>query len=248
MSNLITFEESEELKLVEPSKAKKIKALFEPMTKMLEGFEQAYNEVILEAEQGIDEALMSKAKRLRLDIGKIRIEADKARKAEKEEYLRAGKAIDGANNILKWAVVDRENKLKEIEEHFEILEKEAKAKLQAQRVELLSKYVDDAEERDLSLMDNDVWNAYLGAKKRAYEDRIKAEKEAELARIEAEKKEREENERIRKENEALKKQREEEARKAKELALAPEKERLTKWVNSFELPELSEVKTKYLNQ
>jgi hypothetical protein len=186
MSNIIEFKNSEELKAVEGSKAKKIKALFEPMVQMLEGFESDYNTIIKESENGINEDLMSRAKRLRIDISKIRINAEKARKAEKEEYLRAGKAIDGANNILKWAVQDRENNLKEIELYFERLEEEKKRKLQEERVSQLSKYVEDAELRDLSSMDDDVWEAYLGNKKQQYNDRIEAERKAEEARLEAE--------------------------------------------------------------
>lgn len=217
MGELVKLEETEELNLIDQSKAKKIKALFEPMVKMLEDFEGAYNEIILKSKEGIDQELMSKAKRLRLDIAQIRIEGEKARKSEKEEYLRAGKAIDGANNILKWAVQDREKNLKEIEEHFDRLAEEARIKLQSERVELLSPYIEDAEERDLASMDADVWEAYLSSKKKDYEDRIEAERQAEFDRIEAEKKEREENERIRLENERLKKEKEAEAKRIAKL-------------------------------
>ena len=51
---------------------------------------------------------------------------------------------------------------------------------------MLGEYVEDAEERDLSSMDDDVWDAYLSTKKKDYEDKIaaenKAEKEAEEVR------------------------------------------------------------------
>ncbi|MXV39376.1 hypothetical protein GO491_11925 [Flavobacteriaceae bacterium Ap0902] len=184
-----------ELKAIEPSKAKQIQTTFEPMVAMLEQFEDAYNEIIAIPEAEINSELTAKAKRLRLGIAKIRIEADKVRKAQKEEYLRAGKAIDGVANILKWAVSDKESKLKEIENYFEIQEQKRLEALQNERVELLSKYVEDAEERELSSMADDVWEAYLTSKKKAYEDRLEAERKVEEERLEREKIEKLHNER-----------------------------------------------------
>lgn len=188
MTQLVKLD-TQELSGIEKSKAEQIKKTFEPMVKMLEGFEEAYSDVIKSSEKGIDEDLTKRAKRLRLDIAKIRIEADKVRKSEKEEYLRAGQAIQGVFNILKWAVTDREEKLESIEKHFEIQEQKRLEALQAERVESLDQYVEDAHERNLSDMDDDVWEAYFQAKKKEYDDRIEAEKQAELERIERERKE-----------------------------------------------------------
>ncbi|MGV4405290.1 hypothetical protein ACQ1PF_09670 [Ornithobacterium rhinotracheale] len=185
MSEITTLKiiEAPELKSVEPSRAKQIQATFEPMVLMLEDFEARYNEIVA---QEITEEITKQAKRLRLDISKVRIEAEKVRKAQKEEFLRAGKAIDGVANILKWAVTEKENKLKEIERHFEILEQQRLEALQAQRAEELSPYVEDAHERDLAKMEEDVWNAYLQTKINDYNARIEAEKKAEEERLERE--------------------------------------------------------------
>ncbi|HUX57479.1 MAG TPA: hypothetical protein VMV77_10925 [Bacteroidales bacterium] len=146
-----------ELQVIEKSKAEAIRATFEPMVAMLQEFETAYNSVITASKKEITEELINAAKRLRLDIGKVRIEAEKLRKEQKEEYLRAGKAIDAVNNILKWAVTDKENRLKEIEDYFEIQEQLRLEKLQNDRAEKLSKYIEDAHERNLASMDEDVW-------------------------------------------------------------------------------------------
>lgn len=207
-TNIVKFD-APELQSIEPSKAKQIKDTFEPMAEMLLQFESAYFKVIKESEGGITEEVTNKAKRLRLDIAKVRIETERVRKEQKEEYLRAGKAIDGVSNILKWAVVDRENKLKEIEDYFEIQEQKRLEKLQEERIKALSLYVEDIEGRVLSNMDEDVWAAYLEVKKKEYEDRIAAEKKAEEERIAREKAEEKERERIKKENEKLKKEAEE---------------------------------------
>jgi hypothetical protein len=220
-----------ELSVIEESKAVKIKATFEPMVAMLEQFEDQYNEILTESQKEITGELTQKAKSLRIGIGKVRIETDKLRRAEKEEYLRAGKAIDGVSNILKWAVVEKENKLKEIEDYFEIQEQKRLEALQTERAELLSPFVEDAHERKLAEMEPDVWDAYLSAKKKEYEDRIEAERKAEQERIEREKAEAAERERIRKENERLAKEIKLKERLAKieaEKREKAEKERLAK--------------------
>lgn len=215
--------ETTELNSLEKSKAQQIKEVFEPMAEMIKNFETVYGELLTEVASGITEELSAKAKRLRLGISKVRINAEKARKEQKAEYLRAGKAIDGVANILKWAVEEKENKLREIENHFILIEQERLKKLQQDRAEKLSAYVDDADQRDLTKFEEDEFNALLEFKKKEKEDRIKAEKQAEAERLAKEKAEAEERERIRKENEKLKAEAKERERKEKE-----ERERLAK--------------------
>ncbi|MHC4647329.1 MAG: hypothetical protein ACYTBJ_17700 [Planctomycetota bacterium] len=226
MEKAIVKLDTPELQAIEGSKAQMIRATFEPMAEMLEGFDSAFGEVVSEAEIEITEDTCKKAKRLRIDIGKVRISTEKARKSQKEEYLRAGKAIDGVSNILKWAVSEKENKLKDIENHFENMEKERLEKLQIERAEMLSVYVEDAHDRRLSEMEDDVWDAYIASKKKEYEDMIAAEKAAEKARIEREAEEAKERARIKAENEKLRKEAEE--REAKEKSEREERERLAK--------------------
>jgi hypothetical protein len=184
-----------ELKSIEISKAEQIKAVFVPLSDQLLAFEGCYNSIIDKAEQEITTELVSAAKRLRLDISKIRILAEKTRKEQKEEYLRAGKAIDGVANIVKWAVVDKEKKLESIEKHFENLEKERLEKLEHDRREMLSSYCDMLPD-GLAIMSEEVFDAFLNAKKKEYEERIAAEKKAEKERIEAIKKEELKNSRL----------------------------------------------------
>lgn len=227
MSQIVKIDQAPELSGVEQGKAKQIRNTFAPMVQMLEDFESQYNELINASQQGIDQALTAKAKRLRLDIAKVRVSADKARVEIKEEYLRAGKAIDGANNILKWAIKDRELKLKEIEDYFEIQEQKRLDVLQAERVELISPYVEDAHERDYTKFDADEFEVLLAAKKKAHEDELEAIRVAEQQRIAKEKAEAEERERMRKENERLQKEAEA-ARKKEAERIAKEKEEAKK--------------------
>lgn len=206
-----------ELKGLEKSKALQIEAVFAPMVEMLKGFESAYEKVIL-MEPSKDTSKI--AKRLRLDISRVRIDADKIRKIQKEEYVRGGNAVQGVYNILKFAVTDKEEKLKDIELHFERLEEEKKKTFQAERELELNKYDVDGSITDLGTMDNNVWKNFLSGTKLNYEAVKEAEKIAEderIAKIEAE---RIEQERIIKENEVLKKERE--AAEKKRIALEKE--------------------------
>lgn len=194
---------------VTKTKAEQIEAVFLPMVAKLKEFDQSYDEVIEDAQKEITKDVCKKAKRLRLDIKAVRVDAEKVRKAEKEEYLRAGKAIDGVASILKFAVSDKEKSLSDIENHFENLERERIEKLNTKRTEEVAKYDIDAEHLKLGEMDDDVWNNYLAGVKSAYEQKVAAEKKAEEERIAREKAEAEERERQRLENERLKAEREE---------------------------------------
>lgn len=223
MKNKILQIDAPELQVLDQSKAEKIKKTFEPMAEMLTHFESAYNELILEADQEITQEITSKAKRLRLDIGKVRIETGKLKDKQKEYIKLEDKAIMGVHNILVWAVKEKEDKLKEIEQHFEVQEQKRLEALQSERAEKLSPFVEDANERDLSKFAEDEFEALLAMKKQQHEDRIAAEKKAEDERIAKEKAEAAERERIRKENEQLKKQAEERERLAKIEAQKREK-------------------------
>lgn len=229
-NSMVVFE-APELNEIEKSKADQIKAVFVPMAEMLKSFESAYGYIIFQAQKEITGELTARAKRLRLDIAKIRVEAEKKRKEQKEEYLRAGKAIDGVSNILKWAIVDKEEKLKEIEDYFQIQEQKRIDALQKDRAAKLSEFVDDAHERHLSSLKDDEFEALLMMKKKEKDDRIAAEKQAEEDRIAREKAEQEEREKIKAENEKLKAEAEERDRKEKieaEKREKAEKERKAK--------------------
>lgn len=210
--------ETPELQVLEATKADQIKKTFEPMAVMLQEFESRYNEVITESLKGITPEVSAKAKRVRLDIARVRIETGKLKDKQKEYIKLEDKAIMGVHNILVWAVTEKEDKLKEIEKFAEIQEQKRIEALQRERVELLAPFVIDAQDRNLSGMEDDVWNAYFAAKKKEYEDRIKAEKQAEIDRIAKEKAEAEERERIRIENERLKAEAEEQRKKSEEEA------------------------------
>jgi len=208
-----------ELQAIERTKAEQIKSTFEPMTEMLAQFEERYRELMEIPEEEMTVDLTLEYKRLRLNIAKVRIAAGKAKDNAKKYLKLEDRAIMGVHNILVWAVKEKEDKLKERENYFEIQEQKRLEALQFERAEKLAPYVEDAHERDLAKFEEDEFEALLAMKKKEQEDRIAAEKKAEADRIAREKAEAEERERIRKENERLKKEakeREEKERKERE--------------------------------
>lgn len=198
MNELATIKK--ELVGIDESKAAQIEAVFAPMVAMLKDFEGQYDG-IMALEQSPEKCIQ--AKRLRLDIAKVRIEADKVRKIQKEEYLRAGNAIQAVYNILKFAVAEKEDSLKETETYYERLEAEKAKTRQAERQAELLKYEVDGSTIDLGNMLDDVWINFLMGTKTNYEAVKEAERQAEadrLAKIEADRLERI---RIEEENTAL---------------------------------------------
>ena len=96
---------------LQENKAKELESLYKPMITMLSAMEQEYNDLVI---QEITPEIEADAKSLRLRIAKVRINAEKAKTGAKAEYLRAGNAIQGAYNTLRYAVESKEEKLKEI--------------------------------------------------------------------------------------------------------------------------------------
>ena len=186
---------------LEENKAKEIEALYFPMIKAINEFEPDFNKIVSQ-EPSIE--LMPIARELRLKIAKMRVLADKARKGAKEEFLRANKAIQGAYNTFEYAVKSKEEKLLAIEKYAENLELERIAKLQKQRLSEIIQFVDEnAILPELGNMSEEVWNGFLIGTKKTYNDKIKAEKEAERQRIEAEEAERQRIAEIERENKRL---------------------------------------------
>jgi hypothetical protein len=143
------------------------------------------------------------AKRVKLDLGKICSGVSDQKKIDKDTLLIETRFIDGLFNTVNGAARISQGEAKEIEMYAENLEKERTTKLQLKRVSLLSEWVEDAAERDLHSMEEDIWKVFLATKKQNYLDVIEAEKKLEAERLEKIEAERVEQERIKKENQRL---------------------------------------------
>lgn len=167
-------------------KATELTNVFLPRLAALRELEDRFNGIV---SKDINKDTCNESKALRLIIRKIRTGADKDRKAQKAEIVRAGKAIDGLFHLVEYAVVSKEDKLKEIETHFERLEEEKIKTRKAERSLEISKYMDeDHIPQGLGTMDDNVWENYLAGIKASFEAAREAERKTEEDRIIKEKK------------------------------------------------------------
>ena len=134
-------------------------------------------------------------------------------KVNKEYFLKGGQFVDAIKRKEIAENERMEEALQEIENYQENKERERIAEIHNKRVAQINQYVETVDNLNFGDMQDDLFEAYLSAKKQAYNERIEAEKKAEAERIAKEKAEAEERERIRIENEKLKKEAEEREKK-----------------------------------
>lgn len=121
-------------------------------------------------------------------------------RANKAFFLNGGRFVDSIYNVEKVEFDLMRESTQKIKNYAENLEKARVAKIQAERVILLSEFMDGAEDRDLGNMEDDLWEALLAAKEQAHLDFLQAEVDAEKARQKQLKAEQDEQKRVRKEN------------------------------------------------
>jgi len=191
---------------LEESKAKEIESLFTPMLRKMSELESEYNDILKEE---ISPETCQRAKDLRSSYVKIRRGTEEIHRKAKQFYLNGGRFVDGWKNAQLFASGEKEDTLKKIEKHYEILEAEKKEKLREEREKLISPYMEEVNSFSLGEMTEEVWKKFYAGAKLEYETRIAAERKAEEERIAKEKAEAEERERQRLENIRLKKEIEE---------------------------------------
>lgn len=185
---------------------------FSEKVKERELLSEIYGQII---KKDINKEVAQEARELRLKAVKVKSGIASIHKSQKEFTLAFGKYCDAWKRKETEPVQQMIDGLMEIEKFEEIQEQKRLEKLQAERAEKLSLYVEDAHERDLVKFADDEFEALLSMKKKEQEDRVAAEKKAEEERIAKEKAEAEERKRIAAENEKLKKEAEERERIAK---------------------------------
>lgn len=174
------------------------------------------------AAQAIPESAPKAAQAMRRELKKVRLAAEETRREQKAESLLRGKAVDGLNNLLLYALVPIEKHLESIEKKEELAEKARLDTLRQSRSIELSQYT-ELPDYDLGSISQSQYILILQNAKTAHEAKIAAAKKAEEDRIKREQEEAAERERLRAENERLakiaveeKKAREEAERKAAE--------------------------------
>lgn len=186
---------------LEAEKAREIELGFSPSVEKLNELKPAYDLVIVKE---ISPEVCKEAKELRLKFVKVRTETAKIHKSFKAFYLAGGRFVDAWKNKQTEISEQVENRLKDIEEHYERIELAKKQEEQKHRLLKLSEIGHTGEGIDTLNMPSELWETVFAGLKSQYEEKIEAEKaikEAEEKRIEEEKLE---QERIKAENEKLK--------------------------------------------
>lgn len=125
------------------------------------------------------------ARALRLEIKSDRVATEKVRKSLKEDSLRMGKAIDGANNIYLALVAPIEQELDDIEKAEERAEAARIEALREERAETLDSLGHVSHGLNLGTMTEESWKEYLQQAKDVYELReARKKREAEEAAAE----------------------------------------------------------------
>lgn len=203
---------------------------------MLSNIREGFAEAFAQAEQWRGKALsirvtsladteaMKEAREIRLQLKAIRVEAEKKRKALKEDALVMGRAIDGVNNLLLAAIQPLERHLEEQEKFAERLAEQERQRRLAERTEALQPYLEAGQVVPaLDIMTEAQFAKYLEDAKLLHAAKIEAAKKAEAERIAREQAEAAERERLRIENERLKAEAAEREAKAKAEREAAEK-------------------------
>ncbi len=198
------------------TRAKEIEAAFSPMLDKMKALEDEFNEVV---KLDPSASTSKQAKDLRRKYVKVRTGTATIHKEMKAFYLAGGRFVDGWKNAQLFASEGIEKKLKDIELHFENIEKERIEKLTESRTSELSPFSCEFIPDGLGNMTDEVWQNYRTGVELAYNNKIEAEAKAKAEQEAREKAEAEERERIRLENERLKAE-------AKEAEAKAEAERL----------------------
>lgn len=208
---------------LETSTQELMQARFEPLFAQAEKWKlHAASIVVTDTSQ---KAEMAMARTARLALREVRLSAERTRKELKEESLRYGQAVQSVYNTLEGLVKPLEEYLETQERFAEIQEAARKAELRAKReseLRPLAAFVPSG--LDLAGMSTEDYEKILAGATLQAQEKVEADRLAEVARIEKEKAEAEEKQRVQAENERLRAEaREREAAAAIERATAETK-------------------------
>jgi hypothetical protein len=198
---------------LQATEASKVESVFLPMIAKMNELETEFNEVLA---LPVEPTTIQKAHELRLKYVKVRTGTAEIHKSAKEYYRKGGLFVDAWKNAQAFASQGKEQKLEEIEKHFERLEAARKAKLKDERLVKLQGLCEAPEMYPVQDMSQPAFEQLLSGLTLAKQQKEDAERKAEEDRIAKEKAEAAERERIRAENDRLKAEAKERERLAKE--------------------------------
>ena len=189
---------------LDEKRAVEIQSSFQPMVAEREVLAKEFEIIISQKE--VDGDLCQRAGALRRQLVKIRTGISEVHRSQKHLFLQAGQFVDAWKNAETLPGLQMEDKLYEIERHFENIEAAKIETIQNARIAKLREYEVPGEliPAGLGRMADSVWENYLGGVAESYRQRKEAERQAEKERVAKIKAEAVERERLRVENEQLK--------------------------------------------
>lgn len=178
---------------INSSTSQLIKEKFEPFVKEMEQWkEKAEGLVVVDI---TEKDKMREARVARLALRAVRVDADKVRKALKEDSNKYNKAVQSIYNFIEGKITPLEEHLEQQEKFEEIQLKKEREALKEERLKLVAQYSNDGELFNLGELSQESFDSLYGTIKQAHEAKIaaeaKAKEEAEAkAKAEAEEKER----------------------------------------------------------
>lgn len=164
--------------------AAQVEEAFKPMLARMTELEKQF--VSIDSRE-ITPELCKEARRLRLDFVSVRTGTEKIHKEAKQYHLEACKFVDAWKRTQRFASMGREDRLREIEDHFKIIEEQRKKALHEARKAEIAPYEDpfSTSSMDFSVMTDEVWANFLSGTRDAYERKQEAEQKAEAERLAA---------------------------------------------------------------
>jgi len=219
---------------IEIHRAKEIWVEFEPLFEAVNACAEKVEGLEITDISQVDE--MKLARKTRLELKSIRVNAEKTKKALKEPIIKEGKFIDETyrlvadttkpveEDLLKketFAKRKEEARLEQIRKD----EEERKAQLRKEREGILAPFGVDTKFMDLEGIPDDEFDGMVDMHRQAYEMQLERERAAEAERVAREKAEAEERAKMAAENERLRREREERERQMAEEMAKVEAER-----------------------
>lgn len=168
---------------LEQKTAKEISSKFTPAIQERDGLAKIYGELITKE---LTPGLVGQARELRLKLVKVRTGIASIHKTQKDFYLAGGRFVDAWKNKETLPVTQMEEKLTEIEKHFENLELQRIEKIKVKRESELEKYQVEELPDNLGTMSEDAFQALLVGFRTMHENKIAEAKKIEEERIENE--------------------------------------------------------------
>jgi hypothetical protein len=163
---------------LEDKPASQTVALFDPMFKQILAYEGEYL-MIIKDKESVTPELSQKARELRLRMSKDRSAVAKLHKTLKAESLKVGRFIDSMKNSYSKPSEEMESKLKEIEIHQELVEKNRLDDIQKRRTEMLIEIGMVDPPMDMSAWDESIFDTFYEGTKLKIEKEVKLREEAE---------------------------------------------------------------------